>query len=98
MALLQRKKTTLKDWKKTGKSSSFMYEAYESTYENLLKKSKLPSLTKSMIKNYCSWNIQTYSYTEYKLSSWFNFNKRSKYNLRHQDKAVLPRVRTKSMV
>jgi hypothetical protein len=38
-----------------------MYEAYESTYENLLKKSKLPSLTKSMIKNYCSWNIQTYS-------------------------------------
>ena len=32
----------------------FIYEDYENTDENLLKKSKLPSLEKSKIKNYCS--------------------------------------------
>ena len=55
MALLQRKKNTLKDWKKqqervlrsSEKSSPFIYEASESTYQSLLwSKSKLTSLKK----------------------------------------------------
>jgi hypothetical protein len=66
----------------------------ENIYENLLKKSKLPSLK--------IWRLRTIAVETFKIIHQQSPSylhdlisiKDQKYNFRHQDKAVLPRVRT----
>ena len=72
----------------------FIYEDYENTYANLLKKSKLPSLK---IRGLRTIAVETFKIVHKQSPSYLHdliSIKDQKYNFRHQDKAVLPRVRT----
>jgi hypothetical protein len=69
-------------------------EDYENTYENLLTKSKLPSLK---IRRLRTIAVETFKIIHKQSPSYLHdliSIKDQKYNFRHQDKAALPRVRT----
>jgi hypothetical protein len=72
----------------------FIYEDYNSSYENLLEKSKLPSLKIRRLKTIA---IETFKIIHKKSPSYLHdlINiKLQNYNFRSQETAVLPRVRT----
>ncbi|SMN17588.1 hypothetical protein CRYPA_887 [uncultured Candidatus Thioglobus sp.] len=87
-------KNTKKIEKIQERALRFIYEDYENTYENLLKKSKLPSLK---IRRLRTIAVETFKIIHKQSPSYLHdliSIKDQKYNFRHQDKAVLPRVRT----
>ena len=87
-------KNTKKIEKIQERALRFIYEDYENTYENLLKKSKLPSLR---IRRLRTIAVETFKIIHKQSPSYLHdiiSIKDQKYNFRHQDKAVLPRVRT----
>ena len=95
MALLQ--KNTKKIEKIQERALRFIYEDYENTYENLLKKSKLPSLK---IRRLRTIAIETFKIIHKQSPSYLHdliSIKDQKYNFRHHDKAALPRVCTTSL-
>ena len=72
----------------------FIYEDYDIPYEKLLEKSKLPSLKIRRIKTIA---IETFKIIHQKSPSYLHNLidiKINKYDLRSQETAVLPRVRT----
>ena len=72
----------------------FIYEDYNSSYENLLEKSKLPSLKIRRLKTIA---IETFKIIHKKSPSYLHdlINiKLQNYNFRSHETAVLPRVRT----
>jgi hypothetical protein len=87
-------KNTKKIEKIQERALRFIYEDYENTYENLLNKSKLPSLK---IRRLRTITVETFKIIHKQSPSYLHdliSIKNQKYNFRHQDKAVLPRVRT----
>ena len=86
-------KNTKKIEKIQERALRFIYEHYENTYENLLKKSKLPSLK---IRRLRTIAVETFKIIHKQSPSYLHdliSIKDQKYNFRHQDKAVLPGVR-----
>jgi hypothetical protein len=76
------------------KCSNDAFMKTENTYENLLKKSILPSLK---IRRLRTIAVKTFKIILKQSPSYFHdliSIKDQKYNFRHQDKAVLPRLRT----
>ena len=72
----------------------FIYEDYNSSYENMLEKSKLPSLKIRRLKTIA---IETFKIIHKNSPSYLHdlINiKLQNYNFRSQETAVLPRVRT----
>jgi hypothetical protein len=72
----------------------FIYEDYNISYENLLEKSKLPSLKIRRLKTIA---IETFKIIHKNSQSYLHdlINiKLQNYNFRSQETAVLPRVRT----
>jgi hypothetical protein len=72
----------------------FIYDDYNSSYENLLEKSKLPSLKIRRLKTIA---VETFKIIHKNSPSYLHdlINiKLQNYNFRSQETAVLPRVRT----
>ena len=71
----------------------FIYEDYNSSYENLLEQSKLPSLKIRRLKTIA---VETFKIIHKNSPSYLHLIniKLQNYNFRSQETAVLPRVRT----
>ena len=71
----------------------FIYDDYNSSYENLLEKSKLPSLKIRRLKTIA---VETFKIIHKNSPSYLHLIniKLQNYNFRSQETAVLPRFRT----